>query len=209
MAHRVLIVDDHPFIRLALRSLLDKHGYEVIGEACNGVEAVSFIREHAPDLVLLDITMPKLDGIAVIERIKILKLDTKVIVLTSLSSDYYAMRCIQAGASGFISKSDDLELFADVIKLVMNGYVYYPENINVSTRKNDMLVGEMELIASLSDRELSVLQQLSRGMSNKEIAENIMLSSKTVSCYKARLIAKLKVQAVVDLADLARRNNLI
>lgn len=209
MAYRVLIVDDHPFIRMALRTLLDKHGYEVVAEASNGVDAVSLIRQHVPELLLLDITMPKLDGIAVIERIKTLKLPTKVIVLTSLSSDYYAMRCIKAGACGFISKSDDLDLLTEVMKVVMNGFVYYPEIVNVSTRRSDLLTGEMELISSLSDRELSVLQQLARGMSNKDIASNIMLSSKTVSCYKARLIAKLNVKSVVDLADLARRNNLI
>jgi two-component system response regulator EvgA len=209
MAYRVLIVDDHPFIRLALRALLNTDGFEVIAEASNGVEALSLIREHVPDLVVLDITMPKLDGIAVIERIKALKLAVKVIVLTSLSSEYYALRCIKAGASGFVSKSDDLSVLADVTKNVMKGYVYYPESINVSTRKSDILADEMELIGSLSDRELSVLQQLARGMSNKDIAENIMLSSKTVSCYKARLIAKLNVKSVVDLADLARRNQLI
>ncbi|MDR6165566.1 DNA-binding response regulator [Pseudomonas sp. S10E 269] len=209
MAYRVLIVDDHPFIRMAVRSLLDQHGYEVIADASNGVDAVSLIRQYVPDLVLLDITMPKLDGIAVINRIRTLKLPTKVIVLTSLASDYYALRCIKAGACGFISKSDDLDLLCEVMKVVMKGLVYYPESVNVSTRKSDLMAREMELIASLSDRELSVLLQLSRGMSNKDIAENIMLSSKTVSCYKARLIAKLNVKSVVDLADLARRNSLI
>lgn len=209
MAYRVLIVDDHPFIRLSLRALLNNDGFEVIAEASNGVEAVSLIRQHIPDLVLLDITMPKLDGLGVIERIKALKLAVKIIVLTSLSSEYYALRCIKAGASGFISKTDDFSVLSDVTKNVMKGYIYYPESINVSTRKSDILADEMALIGSLSDRELSVLQQLARGMSNKDIAENIMLSSKTISCYKARLIAKLNVKSVVDLADLARRNQLI
>lgn len=209
MAYRVLVVDDHPFIRLALRTMLVQDGHELVAEADNGVEAISLIRQHKPELVLLDVTMPKLDGIAVIDRIQRLQLSTKIIILTSLASEYYAMRCIKAGASGFISKSDDLAVVPKVIKAVMNGCIYYPEDVNISTRKSDMQVGEMEMIASLSDRELSVLQQLSRGMSNKAIAENIMLSSKTVSCYKARLIAKLNVKSVVDLADLARRNKLI
>ncbi|WP_422420439.1 response regulator [Pseudomonas sp. GZD-222] len=209
MAYKILVVDDHPFIRLALRTVLTQAGHEVVAEADNGVEAISLVRQHNPQLVLLDVTMPKLDGIAVIDRIKRLELPTRIIILTSLASEYYALRCIKAGASGFVSKTDDLGAVSEAIKSVMKGEIYYPEEVNVSTRKSDMLVGEMELIGSLSDRELSVLQQLSRGMSNKAIAENLMLSSKTVSCYKARLIDKLGVKSVVDLADLARRNKLI
>ncbi|MNJ22364.1 Virulence factors putative positive transcription regulator BvgA [compost metagenome] len=209
MAYKILVVDDHPFIRLALRTVLTQAGHEVVAEADNGVEAISLVRQHNPQLVLLDVTMPKLDGIAVIDRIIRLELPTRIIILTSLASEYYALRCIKAGASGFISKTDDLGAVSEAIKSVMNGEIYYPDEVNVSTRKSDMLVGEMEMISSLSDRELSVLQQLSRGMSNKAIAENLMLSSKTVSCYKARLIDKLGVKSVVDLADLARRNKLI
>lgn len=210
MAYKILVVDDHPFIRLALGTVLAQAGHEVVAEADNGVEAISLIRQHNPQLVLLDVTMPKLDGIAVINRIKRFEMTTRIIIFTSLASEYYALRCIKAGASGFISKTDDLGTVAEAIQSVMRGEIYYPEEVNVSTRNNDMLlVGEMEMISSLSDRELSVLQQLSRGMRNKAIAENLMLSSKTVSCYKARLIDKLGVKSVVDLADLARRNKLI
>lgn len=209
MAYKILVVDDHPLIRLALRAVLIQAGHDVVAEAENGVEAISLVRQHNPHIVVLDVTMPKLDGIAVIDRIKRLELPTRFIILTSLASEYYAQRCIKAGASGFITKTDDLGAVSDAIKSVMKGEIYYPDEVNVSTRKSDMLVGEMEMIGLLSDRELSVLQQLSRGMSNKAIAENLMLSSKTVSCYKARLIDKLGVKSVVDLADLARRNKLI
>lgn len=207
--YKVLVVDDHPFIRSALKLLMTQDGHEVVAETDNGVDAISLVRQHAPDLVLLDITMPRLDGIAVIERIRGLKLATRIIVLTSLSSEYYAMRCIKAGASGFISKTDELTVLSQAIKTVMGGYVYFPAAAVTSTRKSDVMAGEMALVESLSNRELSVFQQLSRGMSNKEIADDIMLSNKTVSCYKARILAKLNVKSVVDLADLARRNNLI
>jgi len=207
--YKVLVVDDHPFIRTALRTLVSEEGYEVVGEADNGVDAISQVRQLTPDLVLLDITMPRLDGIAVIERIRALEVNTRIIVLTSLSSEHYAARCISAGASGFISKTDELSVLAQAMKTVMKGYVYYPETVVAFSRKRALAVDEAQLIASLSNRELSVFQQLSRGMSNKDIAQNILLSSKTVSCYKARLLAKLNVKSVVDLADIARRNNLI
>ncbi|MGU9808766.1 response regulator [Pseudomonas sp. LF052] len=207
--YKVLVVDDHPFIRTALRTLVSEEGYEVVGETDNGVDAISQVRQLTPDLVLLDITMPRLDGIAVIERIRALEVNTRIIVLTSLSSEHYAARCISAGASGFISKTDELSVLAQAMKTVMKGYVYYPETVVAFSRKRALAVDEALLIASLSNRELSVFQQLSRGMSNKDIAQNILLSSKTVSCYKARLLAKLNVKSVVDLADIARRNNLI
>lgn len=207
--YKVLVVDDHPFIRTALRTLVSEEGYEVVGETDNGVDAISQVRQLTPDLVLLDITMPRLDGIAVIERIRALEVNTRIIVLTSLSSEHYAARCISAGASGFISKTDELSVLAQAMKTVMKGYVYYPETVVAFSRKRALAVDEAQLIASLSNRELSVFQQLSRGMSNKDIAQNILLSSKTVSCYKARLLAKLNVKSVVDLANIARRNNLI
>lgn len=207
--YKVLLVDDHPFIRTALRTLVSEEGYEVVGETDNGVDAISLVRQLVPDLVLLDITMPRLDGISVIERIRALELNTRIIVLTSLSSEQYATRCIGTGASGFISKTDELSVLAQAMKTVMKGYVYYPEKVVAFSKKHKLAVDEAQLISSLSNRELSVFQQLSRGMSNKDIAQNILLSSKTVSCYKARLLAKLNVKSVVDLADIARRNNLI
>ena len=207
--YKDLEVDDHPFIRTALRTLVSEEGYEVVGETDNGVDAISLVRQLTPDLVLLDITMPRLDGIAVIERIRALELNTRIIVLTSLCSEHYATRCIGAGASGFISKTDELNVLALAMKTVMSGYVYCPEAVMGFSKKHALAVDESQLISSLSNRELSVFQQLSRGMSNKDIAQNILLSSKTVSCYKARLMTKLNVKSVVDLADIARRNNLI
>ena len=209
MACRIVVVDDHPVIRVAVRSLLTRDGHEVVSETDNGVEAVSFIQKLQPDLVLLDICMPTLDGVAVIERIQKSNPSTKVIVFTSLSAEHYAMRCIKAGASAFISKADSFDMLPNIVQQVMGGYVYFPESTNVSRGKSDFLADEMEMIASLSNRELSIFRQLSLGMSNKAIAEDIMLSAKTVSCYKARLMDKLNVKSLVDLADLARRNKFI
>ena len=209
MACRIVVVDDHPVIRVAVRSLLIRDGHEVVNETDNGIEAVSFIQKLQPDLVLLDICIPLMDGIAVIERIQKFNTATKIIVFTSLSAEHYAMRCVKAGASAFISKTDSFDMLLDIVRKVMSGYIYFPEGINVSRRKSDFFADEMEMIASLSNRELSVFRQLSLGMSNKAIAEDIMLSAKTVSCYKARLMDKLNVKSLVDLADLARRNKFI
>lgn len=101
---KVLIVDDHPAIRLAVRLLFERDGFTIVGEADNGAEALQVARKKSPDLAILDIGIPKIDGLEVIARLKSLKLDTKVLVLTRQNPAQFAPRCLQAGAMGFVSK---------------------------------------------------------------------------------------------------------
>jgi two-component system response regulator EvgA len=207
--HKALVVDDHPFIRAAVKVLLERELFEVIVEAGNGVDAVQLARQHAPELILLDIAMPGLDGLEVISRIRALKLSSKILILTAQSASFYAMRCMKAGAAGYISKTDDLSELSKAIKALMAGYTYFPNLAGNSVRQCDVECTEMEMIRELSDRELIILQQLARGLSNKEIGDAMLLSNKTVSTYKTRLIEKLNVKSVVYLADFAKRNNLV
>ena len=206
---KAIIVDDHPFIRSAVKMLLKQEHFEVVAEADNGADAVQLAREHTPDLIILDIAMPKLDGLEVISRIRALNLSCKVLVLTSQSAQFYSMRCMKAGAAGFISKTNELDELIKAIKAVMDGYTFFPNLATSSVRRSDVEATDLELIQSLSDRELTILQQLSNGLSNKEIGDAMLLSNKTVSTYKTRLIEKLNVKSVVYLADFAKRNNLI
>jgi two-component system response regulator EvgA len=207
--HKALIVDDHPFIRATVRALLERDQFEVIGEADNGADALQIARQYEPELILLDIAMPCLDGLEVISRISALKLSSKILVLTSQSAAFYAMRCIKAGAAGYISKTDELSELSKAIKALMAGYTFFPILAGSTVRRSDIDSSELEMIRGLSDRELIILQQLARGMSNKEIGDAMLLSNKTVSTYKARLIEKLNVKSVVYLADFAKRNNVI
>lgn len=206
---KALVVDDHPFIRSSVKMLLKQEHFDVVAEADNGADAVQMAREHEPDLIVLDIAMPKLDGLEVIARICALGLKCKILVLTSQSPLFYSMRCMKAGAAGYISKSNDLNELIKAIKAVMDGYTFFPNLANSSVRRSDVETTDLELIQSLSDRELTILQQLSQGLSNKEIGDAMLLSNKTVSTYKTRLIEKLNVKSVVYLADFAKRNNLI
>jgi len=207
--HKALVVDDHPFIRASVKMLLKHEQFDVVAEADNGVVAVQLAREHVPDLILLDIGMPSLDGLEVINRISAHGLPSKIIVLTSQSAQFFSTRCMKAGAVGYISKSDNLDELVKAIKAVMSGYTYFPNLSTSSVRRSDVEASDLDLIQSLSDRELTILQQLSHGRSNKEIGETMLLSNKTISTYKIRLIEKLKVKSVVYLADFARRNNLL
>jgi two-component system response regulator EvgA len=207
--HKLLVVDDHPFIRSAVRALLQKEGFIVVAEAGNGADAVRLAQSHRPALIILDIAMPTFDGLKVISRVAALGLPCKILVLTSQSVEFFAMRCMRAGASGFVSKGDDMEELVKAAKLIMSGYTFFPDLSGSSVRKTDIEITESEMLQSLSDRELAVLQYLARGMSNKEISDLMQLSYKTVSTYKIRLVEKLNVKSLVLLADFAKRNNLI
>ena len=206
---KVLIADDHSLIRSAMKVLLESQGYEVVAEAANGTDTVQLARLHHVDLIVLDITMLGLDGLEVINRIRVAGLDTRILVLTSQSPLFYSQRCMKAGAAGFISKSQDLTELLRAVKIIMDGYTFFPYLAASSVRNSDANMSDVELIQHLSARELYILQQLARGLSNKKIAEDMILSSKTISTYKARLIEKLNIKSVVYLADFAKRNDLI
>jgi len=206
---KALVVDDHFFIRSAVRAMLEHENFQIVGEADNGADAVQLAREHTPDLIILDISIPKLDGLEVISRIQGLNLNTRILILTSQPAALFATRCMKAGASGYLSKSDDLNEVLRAVKSVMNGYTFFPNLNTASVRATDVETSELELIKSLSDRELTVLQHLAWGSNNKEIGDLLLISSKTVSTYKTRLIQKLNVKSVVYLAEFAKRNHLI
>ncbi|MHC8308711.1 response regulator [Pseudomonas sp. GT1P32] len=204
-----LVVDDHPFIRASVKMVLAAAGFDVVSEAGNGVDALQLAREHKPELILLDISMPLLDGLDVIGRVTELRLHSKILVLTGLEPTFYAKRCMNAGAHGYLSKSDDLKELSRAIKVIMDGYTHFPILTSSSVRGTDVNTSEQELVQKLSNRELAVLQQLARGFSNKEIGEAMLLSNKTVSNYKNRLIEKLNVKSLIYLADFAKRNKLV
>lgn len=203
--HKALIVDDHPVIRLAVRMLLERENLEVVGEADNGVDALQMVRNLNPDLVILDIGIPRLNGLEVIARLKHLPVNPRVLVLTGQSASLYSKRCLQAGASGFITKSDDLSDLVAALQAVRKGYAYFPDlNFGASTI-DTMLLSEEQLFSRLSDREVQVLKMLADGCKNKQIGEEIHLSPKTVSTYKTRIMAKLNVKSMVEMLDLAKR----
>ncbi|WP_312934638.1 response regulator transcription factor [Pseudomonas sp.] len=207
--YKAVVVDDHPFIRATVCMLLRQEQLEIVGQADNGIDALRLAREHTPHLIILDIAMPGLDGLDVIARLKALQHPAKTVVLTSLLAEAYSLRCLQAGAAGYVSKTDDLGELSKAVRAVLSGYSYFPEVALSTVNRSDLHASEACCIASLTDRELMVLQYLSRGLSNKDIGEAMLLSNKTISTYKSRLMEKLRVSSLIDLADFARRNRLV
>ncbi len=205
---RILIVDDHPVIRMAMKMLLEAEGHQIVGDTDNGVDAISLGRELKPDLVILDIGIPRLDGLEVISRLMVLALPLKILVLTGQSASLFALRSMQAGAAGFVCKQGGLAELVTAVNAVASGYSYFPSSAMRPVQQG-AYSDDVELLGRLSDREVSVLQYLSQGYSNKQISEQMFISNKTVSTYKARLLLKLNAGSLVDLIEFAKRNMLI
>lgn len=206
---KALVVDDHPIVRATVKMVLQQEGFELIAEAADGADAVQQARRFQPDLIVLDISMPKLDGLEALRRLVDLNTGARILVLTSLEPSLYLKRCMLAGAAGFLSKIDDLEDLHRAVKVLMSGYTHFPNLQIASVRRGDNELNEARLIESLSNRELLVLNHLARGRSNKEIGDLMLLSNKTISTYKTRLLERFDVVSVVSLAEVARRNSLI
>ena len=203
---KVLVVDDHAVVRLAVSMILSNEGHEIIGEFDNGVDAISAITKLNPDVVVLDLDIPLLDGMSVVERLKSLNHRTAIIIYTGLKSYTYASRCLRAGVSAFVSKEEDTQELVEAMRAIVKHKRYFPAEVMTYGSADQREDDERHLLARISRRELRVLHGLSLGMSNKEIAVDMLLSNKTVSTYKARIMQKLEVSNIMELIDFARRN---
>ncbi|MDD2135642.1 response regulator transcription factor [Pseudomonas kurunegalensis] len=199
----VLIVDDHPIVRLSLRMLLERERFHVVGEVGNGSEVAQVARDLRPDVVILDIGLPGLDGMEVIKRLQCLEPVPKIMVLTGQATDLYVRRCLDAGIGAFVTKEEDHEALLFALKALTKGYSTFPQ---MSVNSNS-LESEPVRLASLSNREMEVLRRLARGENNKHIGTCMNLSAKTISTYRGRIMEKLKTESLVEMVDLAKRNS--
>ncbi len=196
-------------MRAAIRIVLQAEGFKDIHEASNGSEVMSLIREKNPRLVILDLCLPAVGGLDVLARIKSHDPGCRVLVFSSHDPLFYQERCLRAGAMAYVTKTNQLQQLHKAIQAVMVGYTYFsalPEHVSVMTT---VQTTEKQMIDQLSDRELSIFEQLGQGKANKAIAEDMHLSHKTISTYKTRLMKKLGVGSAVHLRDFAKRNHLI
>lgn len=202
----VLIVDDHPSLRLVLRQHLSQIlGVTGILEAGNGQDAIQAVREHAPGLIVLDIDLPRMNGLEAIPRMKALQPHVRILVISGQDPIVFAPRVKAAGGQGYISKAQEMPEIVRAVEAVMAGYTIFPD-IDRSQRVAGRPAGAYAL-DELSNKELIVMQMLVRGMSNKEIADALYISNKTVSTYKTRLMNKLGVRSLVELVDFARKQD--
>lgn len=201
-------MDDHPAIRVAVRLLMQQENYTVVSEIDNGVDAIYNFKKNIPDIVVIDIGIPNLDGIEVIKRIRKESTTCVITVFSALDGHHNMVRCVQAGADGFVSKLDDITLLKKVVQKCIEGGKAFPRKVMQEARHASAIDSD-DILHSLSDREITVLRSLCLGKSNKDIAMDMLLSEKTISTYKKRVMTKLNVSNMVELLDLTKKKEFI
>jgi two-component system response regulator EvgA len=200
-------VDDHPAFRLVIKThLLQLLGTQEVLEADNGQSAMEMARQFAPDLAILDLDIPRINGLDVLPRLKSVHPGMRVLILSSHDAITFVSRAMRAGAQGFVSKSQNVKEIMRSVEAVLSGYSVFPvaPSASASTASTQAVIEERKL-ELLSDKELVILQMLAKGMSNKSIGDSLFISNKTVSSHKTRLMNKVGVDTLVDLVDFARR----
>lgn len=211
---RVVLVDDQELVRVGFRLILERAGFSVVGEAADGLEAVDLVRAVRPDVVLMDIRMPRLDGVEATRRIMALVGDhPRVLVLTTFDLDEYVYEAVSAGASGFLLKDVAPDDLVHAVRVVARGETMLAPALIAR------LLGRFSArppagalppaLAELTERELEVTRLIARGLSNAEIGQALFLSEATVKTYVSRLLGKLQLRDRVQVAVLAYESGLV
>jgi DNA-binding NarL/FixJ family response regulator len=214
---RVVLADDHVFVRDGIKSLLENEAnIEVVGEATDGLEALKSVEINQPDLLILDIRMPNLTGIEVVEKLRSQNNLVKIVMLSMHESEEYVLKSIKAGADGYLLKGSSKEEFLKALHTVSEGGKYFSGDIS------SILIGQLTHPTSFSEtkqiisdemmitkREKEILTLLLSGKGNKEIAEALDISKRTAEVHRFNLMKKLKVKNLIELSNKATEYSLI
>jgi DNA-binding NarL/FixJ family response regulator len=214
--YRILVVDDHIVVRNGVKMALAGHpGLEVCYEASDGPEAIEIVKQNKPDLVLLDLTMPKMDGLEVTQAIREISPDTNVLILTMHFSKEIARDVLRSGARGYVLKSDSETDLVNAIQQVRRGEPVIVGQM-VTSVFQDFVAG-VDLTApdgpipgtSLTTREVEIITLLAEGKSNKEVAKSLGVSTRTIECHRNHIMRKMKFQSFSDVVRFAIRSKLV
>jgi NarL family two-component system response regulator LiaR len=207
----VVIADDHPVVRQGLRAFLQlQEDLDILGEAGNGLEAVAQVKKLRPDVILLDLVMPRLAGVDAIRQIREANPATKVIVLTTYADDEKVFPAVKAGAAGYLLKDVEPRELAEAIRTVYRGQG--PLHPSIASKLMREYAGEQErvdAVEALTEREMDVLRLIAQGRSNREIAKEFVLSEKTVKTHVSNILAKLRLADRTQAALYAVRHRLV
>lgn len=213
---RIVLVDDHALLRHGLRVALEAEpDLEVVGEASDGGVAVEEVLRLRPDVVLMDVRMPRLDGIAAIRRLRAHGSNARIVVLTTLDVDEVAWEALRAGASGFLLKGAPPEELVEAVRAVADGRSLLAPEVTTRLMQRFLRMplkggaAQRERFAPLTDRELEVLTLVARGLTNREIAERLVLSEATVKTHVQRILLKLELRDRVQAVVLAYEAGLV
>lgn len=208
MSISVLLADDHVVFLEGMKSLLQAEGYKVVAEAADGHEAVRLVKTHKPDVAVLDITMPRLNGLDAAEKIRKLSPGTRVIILTMHKESAYVIEALKAEVKGYVLKTQAARDLIEAIKAVAANKVYLSPGISNVVVDGLLTRGERE-DDPLTLREREVLQQIAEGRKTREIATLLSISVKTVESHRGRLMSKLDIHETAGLVRYAIRRGLI
>jgi DNA-binding NarL/FixJ family response regulator len=209
---RVVLADDHNLVRAGVRKILESHpGYDVVGEVGDGAAALALLEaRHDIDVLVLDLTMPGMDGFEVLERAKGIRPDTRVLVLSMHAGSEHVARAVREGADGYLLKDSAVQELVAAIDAVMAGRSYYSptvqEQLSHLVRAGSALARPLD---QLTDRERDILKLVARGFSTKEIASRLDISPRTVDTHRANLMRKLGLKSVALLTQFALREGLL
>ncbi|MFC6161290.1 response regulator [Kribbella jiaozuonensis] len=214
---RLLIVDDEALVRAGLKMILESDDeLEVVAEADDGADAAAMVKEHRPDVVLMDIRMPRLDGLAATREVQALPDPPKIVVLTTFDLDDYVFRALQAGASGFLLKDTPPRELVQAIKVVAAGDAMLSPAVTrrlighfAGDPRTDRRRVARERISKLTEREREVLVEVGRGLQNADIGRKLFMSEATVKAHVSRALVKLDATNRVQMAILAYEAGLL
>lgn len=211
MQIEVVIVDDHKMVREGIRKLLEFDGkIKVVGEADNGLECLKLLNNNIPDVLLLDINMPEMNGLEVLKYIRKNKINVKVIILTVHNEIEYLINAVDMNVDGYILKDSESEILKNAIFAVCDGENYIQEEL-IPMLNSRMINRDIdkERLKSLTKREIEVLKSIAAGLLNKEIATNLGISERTVKNHISNIFKKIDVADRTQAAVFAIRNNIV
>ena len=207
---RILICDDHPIVRRGLREILEQAGAPVtVGEAASAAEGLALARKQSWDTVVLDITMPGRSGLELLKELKSERPRVPVLVLSVHPAEQYAVRVLRAGASGYLTKESAPEELLTAIRHIVRGGRYISPSVGETLADDLGRPAEQLPHHGLSDREFEIMRRLAAGKRVSEIADQLHLSVKTVSTYRARVLRKLNLRTTADIMRYALKHGLV
>lgn len=202
---KVLIADNHPIVRMGVKHVLESAtGFQVTDAVSTTTELFEKLEKMTPDVVMLEMDIPEINGIATLRKIKKEYPDIKVLMYSGQSEDVYALSTIRAGAFGYLSKASDIDYIISAVKKVSEGNMFITNELAQRLAFDEGTQKPRRFFRKLSTREVEVLKLLASGKRNKDVAQGLNLNEKTVSTYKARLMKKLNVDNMVDLLQQAK-----
>lgn len=202
---KVLIADNHPIVRMGVTNVLEEaSGFEVVDTASTTSELFEKLEKVSPDVIMLEMDIPEINGIATLRKLKKENPDVKVLMYSGQSEDVYALSTIRAGAFGYLSKASDIDYIISAVRKVSEGNMFITNELAQRLAFDEGTQKPRRFFRKLSTREVEVLKLLASGKRNKDVAIGLNLNEKTVSTYKARLMKKLNVDNMVDLLQQAK-----